>query len=286
MSARRHGSPAPTSGPPPPSRLAFLAFTAYAERYVARHLHALHLLGEPPALRREDALVVYLNHPSWWDPLLALVLARRLFPERRHHGPIDRAALGRYRLLARVGLFGVEPTGVAGARRFLAASEAVLGRAGTALWVTPQGRLADPRERPAALRPGLARLARRAAEGSVGRPVAFVPLALELPFWEERTPEALACFGRPLVVPGDEVGEAGTAPGWGGIAAGEAVGALLAARLEEAQGRLAAAALARDGDAFRTLVRGRAGVGGVYDRWRALAARWRGTPFRAEHGTR
>jgi hypothetical protein len=130
----------------------------------------------------------------------------------------------------------------------------------------------------------------------VPRRVLFVPLALEVPFWEERNPEALAMFGEPLVL-GDAVLD-GAVPGGavlggampGGAASGasieDEIAGELTVRLAAVQDRLAAAALGRDPDAFRLLVRGRAGVGGVYDRWRAVAARWRGTPFRPEHGSR
>lgn len=262
---------APSGAPPAPSRFLLSLFAAYVERYLARHFHAVRLLGEPPSVAPGAALVVYLNHPSWWDPLIALLLARRLFAERRHHAPIDRAALERYRFFARLGFFGVDPVGVAGARRFLAAAEAILAQPGTALWVTPQGRFADPRRRPPSLRPGLERLARRAAAGRAGRPVVFLPLAIELPFWEERTPEALACFGRQVVVGGRS--DAGRLP------------SVLAHRLVEAQDRLADAAMARDPADFVELLDGRTGVGGIYDSWRRLAARWRGAPFRPDHGS-
>ena len=46
-----------------------------------------------------------------------------------------------------------------------------------------------PATRPVRLRPGLAHLARRVPGATI------VPLALEYPFWDERTPEALCRFG-------------------------------------------------------------------------------------------
>ena len=67
-----------------------------------------------------------------------------------------------------------------------------LERPDAALGITPEGRFSDPRERPVRLEPGLAHLARRLDRG------VFLPLALEYPFWQERTPEALACFGAPV----------------------------------------------------------------------------------------
>ncbi len=58
------------------------------------------------------------------------------------------------------------------------------------MWITAQGRFSDVRERPLALRPGVARLAELAPEAL------FVPLALDYAFWEERGAEACLAFGR------------------------------------------------------------------------------------------
>ncbi len=55
--------------------------------------------------------------------------------------------------------------------------------------------------------------------------------------------------------------------------------------LADTQDALALEARRRDPAAFEVLVGGKAGVGGVYDRWRWLRALWRGEPFRPEHGT-
>jgi 1-acyl-sn-glycerol-3-phosphate acyltransferase len=262
----------PTLSPP-----LLAGFRRYARGYLARHLHTVRLSRQPPAPQPPpaQALVVYLNHPSWWDPLVGLLLASTLYPGRAHYAPIDAAALARYRFFARLGFFGVAPGTAAGARRFLAVSEQVLARPATALWVTGGGRFADPRERPVALRSGLGHLARRLARRPVGVPVLFLPLALEYPFWEERTPEALARFGVPLAVGGEPHDAALAADDWT---------ARLAGCLQETQDALAAEAVARDPAAFEVLLGGAAGVGGVYDLWRRLRARLRGERFQREHG--
>ena len=55
-------------------------FTRYVRRYLRRHFHAVRLVraGRPEA-PAEGPLVIVLNHPSWWDPLVGAVLAG-LFP--------------------------------------------------------------------------------------------------------------------------------------------------------------------------------------------------------------
>ena len=57
-----------------------------------------------------------------------------------------------------------------------------------------------------------------------------------------------------------------------------------AGRLADTQNALAAEARHRQVEKFRCLLHGNAGVGGIYDRWRALKARWQGKSFQPQHG--
>jgi 1-acyl-sn-glycerol-3-phosphate acyltransferase len=242
---------------PTPSPALVRWFTLYGARYCGRHFHAVRLAhaGVPDAAAlRGRPVIVYLNHPSWWDPMIGCQLAHRLFGDRMHYAPMEAAALERYRFFARLGLFGIEPGTVRGARRFLTIAQQILARPDTALWVTAGGQFADPRQRPVRLRSGLGHLLTRMHDGAV------LPLALEYPFWDERLPEALARFGDPIRLGGSER----TADEWT---------ALLESHLEVAQDKLAADALARDPSRFEALVGGAAtGVGGVYDLWRRTRA--------------
>jgi 1-acyl-sn-glycerol-3-phosphate acyltransferase len=270
-SPRRAGRAATkaNSAVPPSSERVLGWFTLYARWYVARHFHAVRLHGGPPALPPAGTpLVVYLNHAAWWDPLLCLLLRAQFFAGRRSHAPMDEAMLRRYRFFARLGFFGVEQNTARGAARFLRTAEAILAAPASVLWLTPQGRFCDVRERPARFKPGLGHLAARLDHA------VFLPLALEITHWEERTPEALARFGEPIVAsPGNRL-------------APETWSARLEAALEAAQDRLAAGACRRDPAEFQTLLRGAAGVGGVYDLWRGALARLRGRAFNPEHGRR
>ena len=60
-----------------------------------------------------------------------------------------------------------------------------MSRPNAVLWVTAEGEFRDPRRRPLRLRSGVAHLLRRLGAGRV------IPLAVEYPFWQERTPETL-----------------------------------------------------------------------------------------------
>ena len=48
-------------------------------------------------------LIIYANHPSWWDPMIAQFLNRKLCPDRQFYAPIDAKALEHYRVLGKLG---------------------------------------------------------------------------------------------------------------------------------------------------------------------------------------
>lgn len=242
-------------------------FTWYLRRYLRRHFHSLRVsrAGLPP--RDSDApLVIFSNHTSWWDPLLWLALKAEFFPTQRAFSPIDEMALKRYKILRRLGFFGVEQKTGRGAIQFLRTAEKILGAPGNILALTPQGRFADPRERPIHFEPGLGHLATR-AEGAV-----YVPMASEFVFWEERLPEILVRFGPPIVT--DQIGEADSAT------------LIFEQELEAVQDALATEVKRRDPNEFQMILRGGAGQGGFYDWYRATKAKLCGEKFVREHGAR
>jgi 1-acyl-sn-glycerol-3-phosphate acyltransferase len=242
-------------------------FAAYARRYMRRTFHAVRLSRTgKPSQAPDLPLLLYFNHPSWWDPLLGLLLATTLFPERTHYAPIEASALARYRFFSRLGFFGVDSGSMRGAVTFLNIGKTILAQPRTAFWITPQGCFTDPRQRPVRLQSGLGYLARHLDHGML------LPLAIEYPFWQERFPEALVRFGTPIQVvsyPDYSVTE------WT---------RLLATQLEATQDTLAHEACQRDPEAFDVLLGGRSGIGGVYDFWRSWRARLRGERFHKSHG--
>ncbi|WP_375463819.1 lysophospholipid acyltransferase family protein [uncultured Methylobacterium sp.] len=238
----------------------------YFDRFLRRHLNALRLArwGLPPALR-DGPVVVYCNHPAWWDAAVIILLAGRLYPARASHAPFDARMLERYGVFRRMGAFAVDLDTPRGAAQFLAASRTILARPDSLMWITAQGRFADVRVRPLALRAGVARLPEIAPDAL------FVPLALEYAFWEERGAEAFAAFGAPirgrdlLALPRPERL------------------ARLEADLTAILDRLGADVIAREPGRFQGLVTGAKGVGGVYDGWLRLGAALRGRRFTPGH---
>ena len=74
--------------------------------------------------------------------------------DRRRHAE-------RYGFFKHLGFFGIEPQTQRGARTFLRTTHALLASSLNAVWLTPQGRFVDVRERPLRLQKGLGALAVR-----------------------------------------------------------------------------------------------------------------------------
>jgi 1-acyl-sn-glycerol-3-phosphate acyltransferase len=240
-------------------------FHAAFRRRARMGLRAVRLAcwGKPVAL--PGPLVVFANHPSWWDGVAFMLLSTALFPGRVMYVPMAAEALARYPFMRRLGVFGVEPGTARGAVILQRIAGEVLATPGAMLWLNAPGRFMDPRERPVPLIPGLARLPELAPEAS------FLPLALDYPFWGEAKPEMLAGFGPPIPAAALLTRDRATRS--------EA----LAAALTSTMDRLAADAISRDPALFTTLVQGRQGMGGTYQGWQRLRALWRGERFDPRH---
>ncbi len=252
-----HGNAASVLTPVNP--LLLRGFRLIASRRMRKAFRAVRVAGLERFPTTTGPVIVYLNHPSWWDPLTSFVLAPHLIGRRNFYGPIEAASLERYGILRRLGLFPVEVDTPRGAVQFLRAAETVLNGGGV-LGLTPQGRFTDARERPPVLRDGLGALLSRMQRQ--GRSTAVVPLAIEYTFWDQRLPEALACVGQPIVC------EPGTPPEQ--AVAAEAWTERLAAALAETQDELRDLALTRDAGRFTTVLHGRPGAAGFYGLWEAV----------------
>lgn len=248
------------------SKPTLIFFRGIVRRYFRRHFHAVRIAGSARAAMTTGPLIIYANHGSWWDPMVCVLLAAKLMPDRKHFAPMDAAALEKYGILKRIGIFPVEMKTARGAVQFLRTGEAIL-KSGGVLWVTPQGKFCDPRERPLEFKPGMAALAARVAESCGG--CTLLPLAIEYPFWDERLPEALLSFAEPVRI------EAG--------ASTESIHLQSLAALEAAMQEMQTRAMARTPAGFETLSHGTLGSGGFYalgQRIKAIATR---RPYVAEH---
>ncbi|SRR6056297_703680 len=252
-------------------------FHRFLTPYLKRHFQviAVDKRDQLRALREIDdreGVIVYANHPSWWDPLTAHFLNRKLFPERQFWAPIDAVALRQYEVFKKLGFFGVEADSRSGAATFLKMSHAILedtdqaGRKTGALWMTPEGRFTDARDHSGELMPGLSHLCHKLDAGVV------LPLAMEYVFWDERLPLCLIKLGEPIRI--------ADAP----LRSKEDWRRRLISGLRDAQDELADLAMDRRSEPFQNLLVGKSGAGGVYDMLRRTKAIFTGKRFKASHG--
>jgi 1-acyl-sn-glycerol-3-phosphate acyltransferase len=249
---------------PPISAAVLRFFRGIVRSYFRRHFRAVMVQQKERLAHVAGPLVVYANHSSWWDPMVSVLLAEQLLPGRKHYAPMDSAALEKYPILKKVGIFPVEMTTARGAAQFLRTSQAVLESEGV-VWITPQGRFADVREA-LVFKPGLGALATRVPG------LTLVPLAIEYTFWDERLPETLMRVGEPLQMPA-------------GVSSDEATALLLDA-LAGVMRELKAAVMGRDASEFETLLQGGRGTGGLYAIGRRVRAAFTGKPAVLDHTER
>ena len=243
----------------------FGIFARYLAWRMSRDFHAVRVsVRNIPVSPPRSPIIVYCNHPSWWDPALCIVVAHRLFPGRPGFAPMEQRSFERYGVFRRMGVFGVALDRPAGARRFLDVSDRALSIPNGMMWINAEGAFTDTRVRPVVLRPGVAHLARR-------RPDAvLLPMAIAVEFWEESRPEALVRFGQPVTLDGlHAVGD---------------IAARLATELERTMDKLALDSMSREPGRFTTLVSGRAGADRIYDNWRRAKSVLRGRRFDPAHG--
>ena len=239
----------------------FAAFFGwYAGRQLAGRFHAVRLargsVAELAALRETDGpALVALSHASWWDPMVAVWLHRRFFPNRGNVTPMDARELARFRFLTRLGIFGIDPDDPASLPAMVRHVEARLSSMPRGTFVvTPQGRFTDVRE-PVALRPGAASV----LAGVRGMQAWCV--AVEYAFWVDARPEI---FIRVQRVP---------APAESRRAAWQVA---LQSAMQDNADALAHAVRSRQAERFDGVLGGEARVHPVYDLWLRVRGRSRG----------
>jgi 1-acyl-sn-glycerol-3-phosphate acyltransferase len=164
-------------------------FERYVRRQAARHFAGVHwrVTGRPERWNRAVPTLFVANHSNWWDGFLAFLVSRtlglrfRILMEARH--------LARYRFFLQIGARPLrrEPPRAAWADLTAAADEL---RAGTGLWIFPQGERRPPAERPLRCERGAAQLAR-----AYNGPLRVCPVAFRYAFVGEQRPEAFVLVG-------------------------------------------------------------------------------------------
>ena len=201
-----------------------------------------------------DGPVIMLgNHPSWWDPLVAVLLSATQTPARPMMAVMDADELERFGFFRRLGVMGVDPDDPSSLEPMVSYLEGEFARERrSTLWITPQGHFTDVRA-PLRLRPGAARLAARLPGVRVGA------LAMEFCFWDEQLPQLCIRYVE-VATPERE-----TTTGWLRS---------MSEAMRSNQEALAALVIARRADPFTVIGgKGVAGHNPVYDLWLRLRGR-------------
>jgi chlorobactene lauroyltransferase len=173
--------------------------TAYFASRLRRRFAAVHLkgAGNVPVDGGGIPVVLYGNHPGWWDAVLPLILSRRQF----HHDAyamMEEKQLARYGFFRRIGCFSIVRENPREALRSLRYAAELLSGTSRALWLFPQGVLTSAEKRPLRFFHGTARLLRELGE------VIVVPVAFRYEFVEHELPEAFVACGLPWHIRRDE----------------------------------------------------------------------------------
>jgi hypothetical protein len=247
------------------SPLVLQFFDRYVPRYLRRRFHRLWLWGrrDELALPREAPLLFVMSHASWWDVLVGYYLARHVV-RVESYAPMDEPQLRRYRILTRLGVYGIDRTSRVAARGFLRYTAELL-QPGRAVWLTAQGEIVSNWRRPVRFQPGVGHLVR----GVPG--LAAVPVAIAYEFLEEPRPEIFVRFGPARCFPDR-------------AAAPAAITACLEQDLERELDTVQEALVRRELGAFTVLLAGATSQSVVYDGVRALRAWLTGRPDPVRHG--
>lgn len=233
-------------------------FGWYACRLLRKRFACVRLeRASEPLLRsassHEGPLIIAMNHPSWWDPIVGMSIKHRYLGDRPGVSPIDMAMFERFGFMRRLGMFGLDashPGALPAMTRYV--REQCERDPRTALFITPQGAFADVREK-LVVRPGVGAIA------AALQNVRVIAMGVEPVFWEDKRPELLLRVGE---CPSPE---SPTTASW--------TRAIRRAMQSNADG-LAQLALARDESAFiPMLARAGSDVNPAYDLWQRMRGR-------------
>jgi hypothetical protein len=241
-------------------------FERYVRGQAARHFAGVHwrAAGRPERWSHAIPTLFVANHSNWWDGFFAFLLSRtlglrfRILMEAKH--------LARYRFFLRIGARPLRRDPPRAAWADLAAGAAEL-RAGTGLWIFPQGERRPAGEWPLRCERGAAQLAR----AYLG-PLRICPVAFRYAFMGEQRPEAFVFVGEEWL----------PAPAERGASRRTLMNAI-AGRLERTVATLDELVARERLDAFAPLAAGGLSVNKRLDRFRHAVGLLRG-PFEARNG--
>jgi chlorobactene lauroyltransferase len=170
-------------------------FLAYTRRSMSRHFNGVHVGGWENVRRLDRSLpiIIYCNHSSWWDAMLAFVLAKQVL-DVDAYAMMEEKQLRRYAFFRRIGAFSVDRESPRSAVASMRYAASIFTKPNVALWIYPQGIMVPNDTRPLNFYPGIARIAAMAGQ------VQCVPVVHRFEFLMEQRPEAFTMIGEPWLL--------------------------------------------------------------------------------------
>lgn len=177
---------------PRKSRLFESVFAAYNRNLLRRRFSSFRIRGlENLSGGAERPRIIFANHSTWWDGLIAFEISRRAGLDA--FVMMEERQLRRYPLFRYLGAFSIDPGDRRSAFRSLGfAADLLRDHPDRALWIFPQGEIRPPLRRPLGFRNGIAEIVRRIPSAAV------VPLAIRCEFGGDFKPEICAETGSPV----------------------------------------------------------------------------------------
>ncbi len=180
------------------SRLFEKIFALYNRNLIKRRFHLYQVSGLDYLINKNPniPLLIYANHTSWWDGLLAFEISRAARLDS--FIMMDELNLRRFFLFQRLGAFSIF-RGFRGMKESIKySSDLMLANSTRTLWIFPQGEIVPYDFRPIHFYNGAARIVEK-----VGKCLT-VPLAFRLEFTGEFKPEIFVKIGKPNLIEADK----------------------------------------------------------------------------------
>ena len=207
MTNSAEGGDAPGFLPARFSRRIFKLFLFVVRKKIRKEFHAVWMTPGTREVfeglgKTDGPIIMAMNHVSWWDPLVGMLVHGRFIPDHALSAPMDSTQLVKFGFFRRLGIFGINPDDPATLGTM---NDWVAGQfkehPKTVFWIMPQGEFKDVRE-PVRPRPGIATNAASHPEASV------YTFSMEYTFWNDSRPEL--CLHSRLVEPPERI----TTPQW------------------------------------------------------------------------
>lgn len=173
-------------------------FALYNRNLIQRRFHSFKVSGLDYLTNKNPniPLLIYANHSSWWDGLLAFEISRAARLDS--YVMMDEINLRRFFLFRRIGAFSVPKNPRQAIKSINYSAGLLKSDSKRTLWIFPQGEIFPNDLRPVKFYNGVSRIIE-----SVGKCLT-VPLAIRLEFVGEYKPEIFVKIGKPDLIEFDE----------------------------------------------------------------------------------